>query len=108
MAKAAAKSTSKSVASKPRAPRTKTQDNHSIEKASEEVLQKLQELGLDEQLQRDIQWCLGSYRSDSNPVGLYDNLRKALAVLKTEKDKKTKGVTAKMISDLEKFVKEEN
>ena len=108
MAKAAAKSTSKSVTTKARAPRTNAQDNNNIEKASEEVLQKLQELGLDEQLQRDIQWCLGSYRSDSNPVGLYDNLRKALAVLKTEKEKKTKGVTAKMISDVEKFVKDEN
>ena len=108
MAKAAAKSTSKSATTKARAPRTKAEDNNNIEKTSEEVLQKLQELGLDEQLQRDIQWCLGSYRSDSNPVGLYDNMKKALAVLKTEKDKKTKGVTTKMISDLEKFVKNEN
>jgi hypothetical protein len=108
MAKAAAKSTTKSATTKARAPRTKAENNNNIEKASEEVLQKLQELGLDEQLQRDIQWCLGSYRSDSNPVGLYDNMKKAVAVLKTEKDKKTKGVTAKMISDLERFVKEEN
>lgn len=107
MAKAAAKTTPKSVTSKPRAPRSKSPNDNNIEKASEEVLQKLQELGIDEQLQRDIQWCLGSYRSDSNPVGLYDNLRKAVAVLKNEKDKKTKGVTSKMINDLEKIVDEQ-
>ena len=108
MAKGAAKSSTKSVTSKPRAPRTKSpENNNDIEKASEEVLQKLQELGIDEQLQRDIEWCLGSYRSDNNPVGLYDNIRKALAVLRTEKEKKTKGVSAKMIGDLEKLAKEE-
>ena len=109
MAKAAAKTTSKSATSKPRAPRAKTAENNgnNIEQASEGVLQKLQELGIEEQLQRDIQWCLGSYRSDGNPVGLYDTTRKALAVLRTEKEKKTKGVTAKIIADLEKAVGEQ-
>jgi len=105
MAKAAAKTTSKSESAKTRAPRTKAPNNN-IEKVSEEALNKLQELGIEEQLQRDIQWCLGSYRSDNNPVGLYDNAKKALDVLKAEKEKKTKGVTAKIIGDLEKVVKE--
>lgn len=106
MAKAAAKPTSKSAASNPRAPRTKATNNN-IEKASEEVIRKLQELGIDEQLQRDLQWCLGSYRADNNPVGLYDSLKRAISVFRNEKDKKTKGVTAKMISDLEKVVQVE-
>lgn len=106
MAKAAAKSTTKTETKKPRAPRAKA-SNHNIETVSEEALNKLQELGIEDQLQRDLQWCLGSYRADQNPVGLYNNARKALTVLKGEKEKKTKGVTAKLIGDLEKVVQEQ-
>jgi len=105
MAKAAAKSITKTETTKARSPRAKASGNN-IEKVTEDVLQKLRDLGIDEQLQRDIQWCLGSYRADSNPVGLYENARKALDVLKAEKEKKTKGVTAKLITDLEKAVKD--
>ena len=108
MAKAAAKSTTKTATTKtattkPRAPRA-TASNNSIEKVSEEALAKLQELGIEEQLQRDLQWCLGSYRADGNPVGLYGNAKKALTVFQYEKEKKTKGVTTKLINDLEKAV----
>ena len=104
MAKAAAKSVTKTeTTTKSRAPRAKASGNN-IEKATEDALQKLQELGINDQLQRDIEWCLGSYRADQNPVGLYENARKALEVLKMEKEKKTKGVTAKFITDLEKAV----
>ena len=83
------------------------QESNNIEKASQDALQKLQELGINDQLQRDLEWCLGSYRADHNPVGLYENAKKALDVLKTEKEKKTKGVTAKLITDLEKAVKDQ-
>jgi|SRR5688572_14419754 hypothetical protein len=107
MAKAAAKPSTKTEAKKPSVSSSRLSGNNSIEKVSEEALQKLQTLGIDEQLQRDIQWCLGSYRADRNPVGLYDNLRRALVVFRNEKDKKTKGVTAKLIGDLEKVVKEQ-
>jgi hypothetical protein len=103
MAKAAAKLPAKSETRKPRASRPNGADNN-IEKVSEEALQKLQALGIEEQLQRDIEWCLGSYRADRNPVGLFDSVRRALNIFRTEKEKKTKGVTAKLISDLEKAV----
>ena len=108
MAKAAAKSVSKTDnnTTKSGAPRPKASGNN-IEKASQDALQKLQELGINDQLQRDLEWCLGSYRADHNPVGLYENAKKALDVLKTEKEKKTKGVTAKLITDLEKAVKDQ-
>ena len=106
MAKAAAKSASKTETKKPRAPRAKA-SNNSIETVSEEALGKLRELGIEDQLQRDLQWCLGSYRADRNPVGLYNNAKKALMVFKNEKEKKTKGVTVKLISDLEKVVQEQ-
>ena len=106
MAKAAAKSTTKTETKKPRAPRAKASTNN-IETASEEALGKLRELGIEDQLQRDLQWCLGSYRADRNPVGLYNNAKKALIVFKNEKEKKTRGVTAKLINDLEKVVQEQ-
>jgi geranylgeranyl pyrophosphate synthase len=106
MAKAAAKSTTKTETRKPRAPRAKASNNN-IETVSEETLDKLRQLGIEGQLQQDIQWCLGSYRADGNPVGLYSNAKKALVVFKNEKEKKTKGVTAKLISDLEKVVQEQ-
>ena len=107
MAKAAAKSATKTETTRSRAPRA-TASTNNIEKVSEEALQKLQELGIEEQLQRDIQWCLGSYRADNNPVGLYETVKKALAVFKEEKEKKTKGVSAKLITDLEKVVKDQD
>ncbi|MFZ6010954.1 MAG: hypothetical protein ACOYXT_11475 [Bacteroidota bacterium] len=76
-----------------------------IETASEEALAKLRALHIEEQLQNDIEWCLGSYRADRNPAGLYDMLGRAVKVFQGEKEKKTKGVTAKLISDLEKTLK---
>ncbi|MEX1238521.1 MAG: hypothetical protein WEB30_02360 [Cyclobacteriaceae bacterium] len=108
MAKAAAKTSSKTSAAKtesgkPRTPRAKA-SNNSIEKVNTEALQKLQELGIEEQLQRDLEWCLGSYQADHNPVGLYETARKAFSVFQVEKQKKTKGVTTKLINDLEKII----
>lgn len=108
MAKVAAKTSSKdskssaSTAKRASSSRPKAQSEVNIEKVCEETLDKLKSLGIDEQLQRDIEWCLGSYRADQNPVGLYDMAQRALVVLKAEKEKKTKGVTAKMVTDLEK------
>jgi hypothetical protein len=73
-----------------------------IEAASESALAKLRELNLDQQLQGEIDWCLASYRTDNNPVGLYEMVERSLNVLRAELAKKTKGVTAKFIGDLEK------
>jgi hypothetical protein len=81
---------------------TKEKAPLSIVKISESILDKLQTLGLESGLQSDIVWCLGSYKHDQNPVGLVETSTKAIAVLKAELAKKTKGVTAKFISDLEK------
>jgi hypothetical protein len=105
MAKAAAKSSPSKAPKAPRTMRPKTSTNN-IEQISAEALEKLKELGLDEQLQRDLQWCLGSYRADQNPIGLYGTAKKALMIFQNEKEKKTKGVTAKLIQDLQKVVNE--
>jgi hypothetical protein len=76
-----------------------------IEKVSVEALKKLQSLGIEPELQNDLEWCLGSYRADHNPVGLFAMTERALKVFKEEQAKKTKGVTAKFITDLEEVVR---
>lgn len=106
MAKAAAKSKTSQSPKKPRAPRAKASADN-IEKVSADALEKLQALGIEDQLQHDLQWCLGSYRADHNPVGLYGTAKKALIIFQFEKEKKTKGVTAKLINDLKRIVEEQ-
>lgn len=73
-----------------------------IEVAAKLALSKLQELNLDNHLQSDLKWCLGSYTHDKNPEGLHTMTAKAVALLEAEKDKNTKGVSAKFVADLQK------
>jgi hypothetical protein len=106
MAKTTAKTTTTKPATKSAGkakPKAATTDL--LETASDEALKKLQELGIDQQLQADLEWCLGSYRYDKNPAGLFETAGRALTVLNGEKGKKTKGVTVKLIGDLEKALK---
>ena len=100
--KTPAKKAAKKTSTTPKAPKTSA---ISIEKVTSDTLKKLAELGLDAQLQADIEWCLGSYKADQNPTGLFEMAEKALAVFTAEKEKKTKGITAKVITDLEKVIK---
>jgi len=86
--------------------KTRTKATLSLEQVSDEALQKLRALGLDEQLQRDLEWCLGSYRNDSNPVGLYGCVERTLTLFKEEREKKTRGITAKAVNDLEKVLRD--
>lgn len=101
MAKTAAKTTTKAPV-KTKAKTTTVSESNPIVKTSEAALKKLKDLGIDTQLQADLEWCLGSYKADKNPVGLYEMARRALVVFKDNKN--TKGVTSKLISDLEKVV----
>ena len=107
MAKSTAKATTKTTAKTPvksaaKKTTTTVSDSNSIVTTSESILKKLKDLGIDNQLQADIEWCLGSYKADNNPSGLYEMAKRALVVFKDNKS--TKGVTAKLISDLEKVV----
>lgn len=77
-----------------------------IESVARTALNKLRELDLDTRLQADLDWCLGSYSFDKNPSGLYEMVGRAIKVFTTEKEKKTKGVTAKLLTDLEKAVQQ--
>lgn len=75
-----------------------------IEKVNQEALKKLKSMATNEQLQADIEWCLGSYSYDKNPVGLYEMARRALKVFQEEKNKNSKAVPAKLLTDLEKAI----
>lgn len=102
-AKVSAKTSASSTAKQSSSGKSKGSST-AIDKVCEGILDKLRNLGIDQQLQNDIEWCLGSYRADGNPVGLYAMIERAITVLQDEKSKKTKGVTAKTISDLEKVL----
>ena len=104
MAKTAPKSAAKTPKKAPAKTSKPKSAGPSIEKVNEEALDKLKSLNIEPELQNDIEWCLGSYRADGNPVGLYAMAERALGVFKTAKEKKTKGITAKLITDLEKAI----
>lgn len=72
-----------------------------IVKVAETILDKLKTLNIESGLQSDIVWCLGSYGHDKNPSGLYEKAEQALAIFKDALAKKTKGVTAKFVADIE-------
>jgi len=104
MAKATSKTPAKKAEKKPakKAAAKPKKVSVSIEKTCEEALKALRTLNLEPQLQADLEWCLGSYRADQNPAGLYEMAGRALILFVEEKKKKTKGVTAKLVGDLEK------
>jgi len=102
-----AKTTVKKAAGKTPAKKTTPSKKSSapdIESVARTALSKLRELNLDSNLQADLDWCLGSYGFDKNPSGLYEMVGRAIQVFSTEKEKKTKGVTAKLLTDLQKAV----
>lgn len=109
MAKKSVKSAVKSVAkpaSKKASPsKPKASKALAIEKVNEEALNKLRELNIEQGLQSEIQWCLGSYRSDKNPIGLYAMAERALVVFKGLREKNAKAVSTKLVGDIEKALK---
>lgn len=104
--KTAAKTPAKKTpaAAKPKAA-PKAAATVAVDKVCEDALKALKALGIEDQLQSDITWCLGSYSADKNPAGLYEMADRALVVFNSEKAKKTKGITAKLTGDLEKVLK---
>ena len=88
------------ISTKPKAPVVNL-----IEKINEESLKQLKALNIEPGLQAEIQWCLGSYRHDKNPAGLYVMAEKALSTFKSVALKDPKAVTKKFILDLEKALK---
>lgn len=54
------------------------------------------------EIQAKLEYVVGSYDFDKNPVGLYEIGNLALPVLTKAKVKDTKKVTKKLLTDLEK------
>ena len=75
------------------------------EKACIEAKSKLEKLGIEENIQAELSWVVGSYNYDKNPVGLYEIGSKALGALKVYKNEKPRLVSKKLIEDLEKAFK---
>ena len=98
--KKVAKTSTKSASSRPKAPAALA-----IEKVCEDSLKKLKAMKAELGLQADIEWCLGSYRHDKNPSGLYVMAERALLVFKGALVKNPKAVPARLISDIEKALK---
>jgi len=79
--------------------------NEKIEKACVEAREKLAQLGIEEKIQAELDWVLGSFRNDQNPVGLFEIGQKAFEALTKYKAEKPKAVTKKLMDDLEKALK---
>ena len=81
--------------------------NQKIEKACEAALEKIQKIGLEKyaDVQSKLEYVLGSFKFDGNPVGLYEIGEKALKELKKYKKAKPRLVSKKLIADLEKAIK---
>ena len=76
-----------------------------LEKACQDAKAKLSSLRIEEQLVSEIEWCLGSYSSDGNPIGLSQKAEIALNVLETYKKSKPKKVSKKLIDQIQKALK---
>lgn len=76
-----------------------------MEKVLIEAKDKLIDLGIAEQLVSEIEWCLGSYAHDQNPVGLYQKGEEAYATLEDYKKSNARKVPKKLLEDLSKALK---
>ena len=81
--------------------------NQKIEKACEAALEKFQKIGLEKYAgtQSKLEYVLGSYRYDGNPVGLYEIGAIALKDLKKYQKEKPRLVSKKLIDGLENALK---
>ncbi len=95
----------KKTEQKKAAPKKATPSPDQIVKACEISLAALATLDIEHSLQSEINWCLGSYQNDGNPIGLFQMAERSLVVFKGEQVKKTKGITAKLVGDIEKALK---
>jgi hypothetical protein len=75
-----------------------------VEQVCDKALAKLKALKSDEPLQADLAWCLGSYRHDRNPSGLFLMAERALVVFKNLKKENAKAVPVTLITQLEKVL----
>lgn len=75
-----------------------------MEKVLIEAKDKLSQLGIEEQLVSEIEWCLGSYAHDHNPAGLFAKGAEAKEALETFKKENPRKVSKKLLDELQKAV----
>ena len=73
-------------------------------KAALLAFQKLGNAEFDD-IRSKLEFVIGSYEFDKNPVGLYEFGEKALKALNDVKKKNPKKISKKIISDLETYLK---
>jgi hypothetical protein len=86
----------------------KTHDK--IEKACIEAKQKFDDLGMIEysDIRSKLEFVIGSYRFDRNPIGLYKIGTEALTILKKHHEANPKQIPKKLINDLEKALAQQH
>jgi len=78
-----------------------------LKNACKAALLAFQKLGNSEyeDIKSKLEFVIGSYEFDKNPVGLYEIGEKALKILNEVKKKDPKKITKKVITDLETNLK---
>lgn len=79
--------------------------NGKIKESLVEAKDKMTQLGIEEQLVSEIEWCLGSYAHDGNTEGLYEKGADAHKALSKFKNSNPRKVSKKLLDDLEKSLK---
>ncbi len=77
--------------------------NEKLKNACKAALQTLQKLGNSEyvEIKSKLEFVIGSYEFDKNPVGLVEFGQKTLKLLNEIKKKNPKKISKKVITDLE-------
>lgn len=81
--------------------------NEKLEKACKEALAQFEKIG-DEKyydIRSKLEFVLGSYGFDGNPMGLHEFAKKSSQLLKKYKEKYPRKVSQKLIDDVDKAVK---
>lgn len=76
-----------------------------IEKACINAKEKLESLGIEDQIQAELEYVIGSYGFDKNPVGLYEIGGKAYKALESFKTENPRKVSKKLLTDIEGALK---
>ncbi len=80
-----------------------------LDKALEAAYEKITKINNPEfsSMTDKLKFLLNSYRSDGNPVGLYEVASEAVNFLKANKDKYSKQISQKLIDDISKATQSE-
>ena len=78
-----------------------------IERVCIKILEKFEKLNISDfkEIQDKLNWVIGSYRFDKNPIGLYEAASESLTILKDLKKQKSYLVSKQLISSTEKALK---